>query len=217
MNPPIHSKLPNVVTTIFTVMSRLATEQGAINLGQGFPDFPMNAELTALVARAMEEGYNQYAPMPGWMPLRESLAAKAESLYGAVINPDTEITITPGGTYAIYSSLTAILQPGDEVIVFEPAYDSYIPNIEINGAKAVTVPLVYPDYHIDWEAVKNAISPRTRAIILNSPHNPTGSVLGAPDIESLRNLVKGTDLFIISDEGYEHLIYDNIPHQRILR
>ena len=217
MNPPIHSKLPNVGTTIFTVMSRLATEQGAINLGQGFPDFPMNAELTALVARAMEKGYNQYAPMPGWMPLRESLAAKAESLYGAVINPDTEITITPGGTYAIYSSLTAILQPGDEVIVFEPAYDSYIPNIEINGAKAVTVPLVYPDYHIDWEAVKNAISPRTRAIILNSPHNPTGSVLGAPDIESLRNLVKGTDLFIISDEVYEHLIYDNIPHQSMLR
>lgn len=198
-------------------MSRLATEQGAINLGQGFPDFPMNPELTGLVAKAMEEGYNQYAPMPGWMPLRESIAEKAADLYGTGINPDTEITITPGGTYAIYSSLTAILQPGDEVIVFEPAYDSYIPNIEVNGAKAVTIPLVYPDYHIDWNAVRNAISSRTRALILNSPHNPTGSVLREDDIAALRSLLTGTDLFIISDEVYEHLIYDGIPHQSMLR
>lgn len=217
MNPPFHSKLPNVGTTIFTVMSRLATKQGAINLGQGFPDFPMNPELTGLVAKAMEEGYNQYAPMPGWMPLRESIAEKAADLYGTGINPDTEITITPGGTYAIYSSLTAILQPGDEVIVFEPAYDSYIPNIEVNGAKAVTIPLVYPDYHIDWNAVRNAISSRTRALILNSPHNPTGSVLREDDIAALRSLLTGTDLFIISDEVYEHLIYDGIPHQSMLR
>lgn len=217
MNPPITSKLPHVGTTIFTVMSRLAAEQGAINLGQGFPDFPMSRELTGLVSKAMEEGHNQYAPMPGWLPLRESLAAKAEYLYGAAVNPDTEITITPGGTYAIYSALTGILQPGDEVIVFEPAYDSYIPNIEINGAKAIPVPLVYPDYHIDWEAVKAVVGPRTRAIILNSPHNPTGSVLRTGDIESLQNLLRGTDIFIISDEVYEHLIFDGLPHQSMLR
>ena len=147
----IQSKLPNVGTTIFTVMSALANEHKAVNLGQGFPDFDMSEELTGLVNKAMRTGFNQYAPMPGWMPLREAIAAKIEYLYKTRVNPDTDITITPGGTYAIYSSLTAILQPGDEVIVFEPAYDSYIPNIEINGAKAVPVSLVYPDYKIDWD------------------------------------------------------------------
>lgn len=217
MSPVIHSKLPNVGTTIFTVMSRLATEHNAINLGQGFPDFPMSKELTGLVNDAMLNDFNQYSPMPGWMPLRESIAEKAAFLYGANINPDTEITITPGGTYAIYSSLTAILQPGDEVIVFEPAYDSYIPNIEVNGAKAITIGLIYPDYHIDWEAVKAAISPKTKAIIINSPHNPTGSVIGEIDIAALRKLVSGTNIFIISDEVYEHLVFDNIPHQSMLR
>ncbi len=213
----IQSKLPNVGTTIFTVMSALATEHKAVNLGQGFPDFPMSKELTDLVNKAMNDGYNQYSPMPGWMPLRESIAAKVEHLYQTQINPDTEITITPGGTYAIYSAFTTLLQPGDEVIVFEPAYDSYIPNIEINGAKAVTINLVYPDYHIDWEAVRRAINPKTKAIIINSPHNPTGSVIGEKDIEELRKVVQGTNIFIISDEVYEHLIFDNIPHQSILR
>lgn len=217
MTPTIHSKLPNVGTTIFTVMSGLATQHNAVNLGQGFPDFPMSEELTGLVSKAMRDGYNQYAPMPGWMPLREAIAEKAGFLYGAQINPDTEITITPGGTYAIYSAFTTILQPGDEVIVFEPAYDSYIPNIEINGAKAVTISLVYPDYHIDWEAVRAAITPRTRAIIINSPHNPTGSVIGEKDIAELRKTVEGTGIFIISDEVYEHLIFDGIPHQSLLR
>jgi methionine transaminase len=217
MTPTIQSKLPQVGTTIFTVMSRLATEHQAINLGQGFPDYPMSRELTGLVSRAMNEDYNQYSPMPGWMPLREAIAEKSALLYGASLNPDTDITITPGGTYAIYTALTTILQPGDEVIVFEPAYDSYIPNIEVNGAKAVTISLVYPDYHIDWEAVKEAVTPRTKAIILNSPHNPTGSVIRERDIESLRKLVADTGIFIISDEVYEHLIFDGIPHLSMLR
>lgn len=213
----LQSKLPNVGTTIFTVMSALANEYKAVNLGQGFPDFPMSHELTGLVNEAMQNNFNQYAPMPGWMPLREAIAKKAEFLYAANINPDTEITITPGGTYAIYSSLTAILQPGDEVIVFEPAYDSYIPNIEINGAKAVTVDLVYPGYHIDWQAVKKAVTAKTKAIIINSPHNPTGSVISENDIQELRKITEGTNIFIISDEVYEHLIFDHIPHQSMLR
>jgi len=198
-------------------MSGLATHHNAVNLGQGFPDFPMNEELTELVNWAMKNNFNQYSPMPGWFPLRETIAEKVEFLYHTKINPDTEITITPGGTYAIYSAFTAILNPGDEVIVFEPAYDSYIPNIEINGAKAITINLVYPDYHIDWAAVKKAITSKTKAIIINSPHNPTGSVITENDIQELRKIVEGTNIFIISDEVYEHLIFDTIPHQSILR
>lgn len=213
----IRSKLPNVGTTIFTVMSTLANEHKAINLGQGFPDFPMNEELKELVNKAMKNDYNQYSPMPGWPPLQNAIADKIEFLYKTKVNPGTDITITPGGTYAIYTAFTTILQPGDEVIVFDPAYDSYIPNIEVNGAKAVTVDLVYPGYHIDWEKVKMAITPKTKAIIINSPHNPTGSVIGEYDIEHLRKTVEGTGIFIISDEVYEHLIFDDIPHQSILR
>ncbi len=213
----IHSKLPAVGTTIFATMSALATEHKAVNLGQGFPDFPMSEELIEGVAKAMRDQYNQYVPMPGWTPLREAIAEKVNFLYGATINPDTEITITPGGTYAIYSAFTSFLQAGDEVIVFEPAYDSYIPNIEVNGAKAVRIPLVYPDYHIDWNAVRAAITPRTRAILINSPHNPTGAVISTTDIEELRKTVEGTSIFILSDEVYEHLIFDGIPHQSILR
>ena len=213
----IQSKLPAVGTNIFTIMSGLATHHNAINLGQGFPDFPMNHELTDLVNWAMKNNFNQYSPMPGWLPLREAIAGKVEFLYQTKINADTEITITPGGTYAIYSAFTTILQPGDEVIVFEPAYDSYIPNIEINGAKAVTINLVYPDYHIDWAAVKKAITSRTKAIIINSPHNPTGNVITENDINELRKAVANTNIFIISDEVYEHLIFDNILHQSILR
>lgn len=216
-SPSIQSKLPNVGTTIFTVMSGLATEYNAVNLGQGFPDFPMSDELTGLVNEAMKKNFNQYSPMPGWRPLMESIAEKVEFLYQTKINPATEITITPGGTYAIYSAFTTILQSGDEVIVFEPAYDSYIPNIEINAAKAITINLVYPDYHIDWAAVRKAVTPKTKAIIINSPHNPTGSVIGEEDIKQLRNIVEGTNIFIISDEVYEHLIFDDIPHQSILR
>src|SRR5688572_27385054 len=149
----IQSKLPEVGTTIFTVMSALATEHKAVNLGQGFPDFPMSPELTELVNDAMRNGFNQYSPMPGWMPLREAIAEKIEFLYNTSINPDTEITITPGGTYAIYTALTTVLQPGDEVIVFEPGYDSYIPNIIVNGAIPVRINLQFPEYKIDWNEV----------------------------------------------------------------
>jgi methionine transaminase len=213
----IQSKLPNIGTTIFTVMSALATEHKAINLGQGFPDYPMSEELIAKVNEAMRNGNNQYAPMPGLVALRESIAEKVELLYQSKMNPDTEITITPGGTYAIYTALTTILQPGDEVIVFEPAYDSYIPNIEINGAKAIPLPLTYPDYKIDWELVEQAINPKTKAIIINSPHNPTGSVIDRQDIEALKKITDGTNIFIISDEVYEHLIFDELPHESILK
>ena len=213
----IHSKLPNAGTTIFTVMSGLANQYNAINLGQGFPDYQMSEELMNKVNEVMHKGWNQYVPMQGYMPLRESIAEKIEYLYQAKIFPDTQITITPGGTYAIYTALTTALQPGDEVIVFEPAYDSYIPNIEINDAIPVLIGLKFPEYKIDWEEVKRKISPKTRMIMLNSPHNPTGAVLGEEDIQQLRALVKDTNIFILSDEVYEHLIFDNIAHQSILR
>ncbi len=213
----IKSKLPNVGTTIFTVMSALATEHKAVNLGQGFPDYPMSEELTAKVAEAMKNGYNQYAPMPGLIGLRESIAEKVEFLYKTKVNPDTEITITPGGTYSLYSTFTTILQPGDEVILFEPAYDSYIPNIEINGAKAIPLPLTYPDYKIDWDLVRSSINSKTKAILINSPHNPTGSVLDKNDIAELKSVVADTNIFIVSDEVYEHLIYDDLPHESMLK
>jgi methionine aminotransferase len=213
----IKSKLPNVGTTIFTVMSGLATEYKAINLGQGFPDYEMSEELMNKVNEVMHKGYNQYVPMQGYMPLRESIAEKVESLYGATINPVTEITITPGGTYAIYTALTSALQPGDEVIVFQPGYDSYIPNVEINGAIPVLIDLKFPEYKIDWNEVRQKISSRTRMIMLNSPHNPTGAVLDEGDMKELQSIVKDTNILILSDEVYEHLIFDNIPHQSMLR
>lgn len=211
------SKLPTVGTSIFTTMSALALEHKAINLGQGFPDFPMSAELIGLVTKAMNDQYNQYAPMAGWLPLRESIAEKISFLYQTTVDPDTDITITPGGTYALYTAFTTILQPGDEVIVFEPAYDSYIPAIELNGAKAVRLSLVHPHYTIDWQQVKTAITKKTRAILINTPHNPTGAVWSESDIASLRSLVEGTDIIIISDEVYEHLIFDGRQHCSILR
>ena len=217
MSPAIHSKLPDVGTTIFTVMSSLASEYHAINLGQGFPDFPMNEELMNLVTEVMQQGYNQYVPMQGYMPLREALAEKVDFLYSCSIDPGTQITITPGGTYAIYTALTAILQQGDEVMVFEPAYDSYIPNIEINGAIAIRVGMNFPGYTINWDEVRQNITDRTKAIIINSPHNPTGAVLTPEDIQQLRDVVRGTNIFIISDEVYEHLIFDGISHQSVLR
>ena len=217
MNPSIHSKLPNVGTTIFTVMSSLAVEHKAINLGQGFPDYQMSEELVELVNQAMRKGFNQYVHMNGYPPLRESIAAKVEYLYKNKISADTEITITPGGTYALYTSLATILQPGDEVIVFEPAYDSYIPAIELNGAKAVTIELVFPDYSINWNEVKNKINEKTRCIMINSPHNPTGSVLSADDMRQLGAIVKDSNIIIISDEVYEHLIFDGKQHESVLK
>lgn len=215
-SPLIQSKLPDVGTTIFTIMSGLANQYNAINLGQGFPDYQMNEDLINKVSEVMQKGWNQYVPMQGYMPLRESIAEKVEFLYQTKINPDTQITITPGGTYAIYTALTTILQPGDEVIIFEPGYDSYIPNVEINGAVPVLVDLKFPEYKIDWKEVRTKISSKTKAIILNSPHNPTGAVISASDIEELRDIVNGSGIFIVSDEVYEHLIFDDIPHQSIL-
>jgi len=217
INLSINSKLPAAGTSIFTVMSALATELKAVNLGQGFPDFDMSPELTGLVNEAMKKGMNQYAPMRGYTPLLEALAEKVESLYTTIVDPLQQITITPGGTYAIYTALTTVLQPGDEVIVFEPAYDSYIPNIEVNGAIPVLINLQFPDYKIDWASVKERITPKTRMIMINSPHNPTGAVLGEEDIQQLRSIVKDTNIIIVSDEVYEHLIFDNVLHQSILR
>ena len=198
-------------------MSVLAAEHNAINLGQGFPDFLMDETLIALVNAAMQKGNNQYVHMNGLISLRERLAEKINYLYAAAVNPDSEITITPGGTYAIFTALTTVLQPRDEVIVFEPAYDSYIPTIEINGAIPVLISLTYPDYKIDWEMVKQKISSATKMIMLNSPHNPTGSVLSANDIVQLSAIVKDTGIFILSDEVYEHLIFDGLQHQSMLR
>ena len=216
-SPAIASKLPEVGTTIFTVMSSLAAELGAVNLGQGFPDFPMSEELVSLVDQAMRDGYNQYAHMNGLASLREVLAEKIAGLYTTSVNPDTQITVTPGGTYAIYTALTTILRPGDEVIVFEPAYDSYIPNVVINGGIPVRIDLRFPDYRVDWDEVKRKITPRTRLIMLNTPHNPTGAILRPEDMDELRNIVKDTDIFIHSDEVYEHLVFDGLPHCSILR
>jgi len=217
MTPVMHSKLPDVGTTIFTVMSGLAAKLNAVNLGQGYPDYSMSPELVKLVDEAMKQDFNQYVPMQGYMPLRESLAEKVEFLYGTNINPDSQITITPGGTYAIYTALTTVLEPGDEVIVFQPGYDSYIPNVEINGAIPVLVDLKFPEYRIDWDKVRQKISPRTKMIMLNSPHNPTGSVLRKEDIDQLRSIVRNTNIFILSDEVYEHLMFDGLQHQSMLR
>ena len=213
----IRSKLPNVGTTIFTEMSALAIQHNAINLGQGFPDFSMSPELIELVNKAMKDGYNQYTHSNGVPLLRERLADKCFQLYHQTYSPETQITITPGGTYAIYTALTSILHPGDEVIVFEPAYDSYIPNIVINGAKPVLISLAYPDYSIPWVKVREAINSNTKAIIINTPHNPTGAVIRENDILELQNIVANTNIIILSDEVYEHLIFDNLLHYSILR
>ncbi|MFT3682507.1 MAG: methionine aminotransferase [Ferruginibacter sp.] len=217
MMPVIKSKLPNVGTTIFTEMSSLAVQHNAINLGQGFPDFMMDEQLVSLVHESMRKGNNQYAHMNGLPLLRERIAEKAAALYNANINPETGITITPGATYAIYTAFTTVLQPGDEVILFEPAFDSYIPNIEINGATPVPIPLNFPDYSIDWNLVRQKISPKTKVIIINTPNNPAGSVLNENDIEQLRSIVKDTGIFIFSDEVYEHIIFDDLRHESLLR
>ncbi|HEU0063994.1 MAG TPA: methionine aminotransferase [Flavisolibacter sp.] len=214
---PLISKLPNSGTTIFTIMSSLAAETNAVNLGQGFPDYPMNQELIELSFKAMKDGFNQYVHMNGYMPLRESICDKINFLYQSEINAKEEITITPGGTYAIYTSLTSIIGPGDEVIVFEPAYDSYIPGIELNGGKAIRIQLLFPTYKIDWNEVRNKITSKTKAILINSPHNPTGSILTDSDIKELRNIISQFPLYIISDEVYEHLIFDGQKHLSILR
>ncbi len=211
------SKLPNVGTTIFTVMSALAASHQAINLSQGFPDYDCSDELKAMVNEAMQQGHNQYAPMPGLSQLRNAIAAKISQLYQQEAHPDTEITITPGGTYAIFTAIATCIHPGDEVIIFEPAYDSYIPNVLVNGGVPVLIPLSFPDYRINWNEVRSKITPRTRMIMLNTPHNPTGSILQENDIKELEKLVEEFNLIVLSDEVYEHLVFDGAQHHSILR
>jgi methionine aminotransferase len=213
----MQSKLPHIGTSIFTVMSQLAVKHKAINLGQGFPDFPMSAELIECVNQAMKDGGNQYAHSNGVPALREALSEKIHYLYNAHINSETEITITPGGTYALYTAFTTIIEPGDEVIIFEPAYDSYIPNITINGGVVVPIALDFPNYTIPWDKVKAAITPKTKAILVNTPHNPTGTVMSDKDVLVLQEIVLSNNLYLISDEVYEHLIYDHKPHETILK
>jgi methionine aminotransferase len=198
-------------------MSKLAADTTAINLSQGFPDFSCNEELISLVNKFMKAGNNQYAPMAGLIGLREILSEKTEALYGAKYDPESEITITSGATQAIYTAITAVIREGDEVLIFEPAYDCYQPAIELNGGKTIYMQLQSPNYTIDWEKVKKRINHRTKMIIINTPHNPTGSVMSAHDMIMLEKLIKGTDILIISDEVYEHIIFDNHQHQSVAR
>jgi methionine aminotransferase len=206
------SRLPDVGTTIFSVMSALANQHGAINLSQGFPDFESPRELLEAVNRHMLAGHNQYPPMAGVLPLREAIAEKIADLYGVSYSPETEITVTAGATQAIHTAISGVIGPGDEAIVFEPVYDSYIPAIELNGGKAVVCRLCLPDYHIDWTEVKAAMSPRTKMILINSPHNPTGSTLSRLDLETLAEMVRDTDIVIMADEVYEHVVFDGEKH-----
>ncbi len=213
----IKSKLPKSGTSIFAVMTALATEHQAINLAQGFPDFDVNPKLTELVNHYMKAGMNQYAPMPGVIKLREKIAAKTEELYSAVYDSDKEITIVPGATHGIFAIISAMIKEGDEVIVLEPCYDSYVPAIELNGGRAVYVELKQPDYKVDWNEVKKLINFHTKLIIINTPHNPSGSILSAQDMQKLEKLVKNTDIVIVSDEVYEHIIFDKVEHQSVAR
>lgn len=214
---PMTSKLPDVGTTIFTVMSKMAADHGAINLSQGFPDFEAPAELIERVSHYMRRGMNQYAPMQGVPALRQRIAAKIGLLYGVDVDPDTQITVTSGATEALYAAITVVVQNGDEVIVVEPAYDSYVPAIQLSGGRPVYVPMVFPGYRVDWDRLRDAVSERTRLIILNSPHNPTGTALDDGDVALLQEIVGGRDIYILSDEVYEHIIFDGRPHQSMLR
>ena len=210
--PALTSRLPKVGTTIFTVMSALATEVGAVNLGQGFPDFECDSRLLDEVNRAMRAGLNQYPPMAGVPALREAVAAKVETLYGRRYDPGTEITITAGATQAILTAVLCCVNPGDEVIVLEPCYDSYIPNLDLAGAKVVRVPLTPRTFRPDLDAIATAITPRTRALLLNTPHNPSATVWTHQEMQRLAALLAPTDVLLISDEVYEHMVYDGQPH-----
>lgn len=211
----IQSKLPHTDTTIFTVMSKLAEEHNAINLSQGFPDYDCDPKLLNFVTDAMQKGFNQYAPMPGLPLLRELIAEKVSDLYGASYHPDTEITITAGGTQAIFTALSSCINSGDEVIIFEPAYDCYAPAVKLLGGLVKPYELVPPNYEIDWEMVKKLFTANTKMIILNSPQNPTGCILSEKDIKALIKLTKNTDILILSDEVYEHIIFDERKHQSV--
>jgi len=213
----LNSKLPGAGTTIFTVMSRMAQDCNAINLAQGFPDFDGPQALRNRVSYHLDHGHNQYAPLAGVAELSEQIAAKIRLLYGHGIDPEQQVTITPGATEAIYCAVTAVVHPGDEVIVFDPAYDTYEPSVTLNGGITRHIPTYYPDFRIDWDRVRDAISRKTRLIILNSPHNPTGTTLTPADIECLRDVVAGTGIFLLADEVYEHMVFDGRPHLSLLR
>ena len=213
----LDSKLPHAGTSIFAVMSKLALENGAINLSQGYPDFPTSPRLIELVHKAMITGHNQYAPMPGIFSLREAIAEKLDRLYGTHYDPDTEITVTAGATQAIFTAIAATVRKDDEVILFAPAYDSYAPSIEANGGIPVEIEMELPSFTIDWQKVKQSINERTRMILINTPHNPTGSVLSDQDMQQLRDLTANSSIIILSDEVYEHMIYDGQKHNSVAR
>jgi methionine aminotransferase len=213
----VQTKLPKVGTTIFSVMSQLAVQHRAVNLGQGFPDFEPPEALRNALGRAMAEGLNQYAPGIGTAALREQIALKTERLYGHKLNPETEVTVTSGATEALFAAIAAVVRAGEEVIVFDPAYDSYEPAIELQGAHAVHIPLSVPSFSIDWQRVRESITPRTRMILINSPHNPSGAVLSAQDLDELAAIVRDTPIVVLSDEVYEHIVYDGAEHQSVLR
>ncbi len=214
---PIDSRLPDVGTTIFTVMSRLAQACGAINLSQGFPDFSPDPALAAAVSEAIAAGHNQYPPMAGLPALREAIAHKLEGEYGARYEPESEITVTAGATQALFTAITALVQPGDEVIVFEPAYDAYGPAVRLQGAQLRAIPLRAPNWRPDWDAFKAALSPRTRLVIVNTPHNPTGSIWPREDMLQLAALLDGSRVCVLSDEVYEHMVFDGAEHQSVAR
>lgn len=210
------SKLPNVGTTIFTRMSQLAAECGALNLSQGFPDFDSPAPLLEAVARHVMAGHNQYSPMTGLPALREQVAAKVASFYGRNVSADAEVTIVPGATEGIFCAVQALIRAGDEAIVLDPCYDSYEPSVELAGGRCVHVPLSLPDFRIDWQRMADAITPRTRLIFLNSPHNPSGALIDRADLDRLAALIRDREIYLISDEVYEHLIYDGVQHASVL-
>ena len=211
------TKLPKVGTTIFTVMSQLAAEHGAVNLGQGFPDFAVPQRLVDELDRAMRAGHNQYAPMTGVAPLRQAIAEKVLRCYGREVDPDTEITVTSGATEALFNAIHAVVRPGEEVIVLDPAYDSYEPAIDLAGARAVHVPLDPQTFAVDWDRVRAAVTPKTRLLIVNSPHNPSGAMFDQADIGELAAMLEGTGIYLISDEVYEHIVFDGRRHESILR
>ncbi len=213
----IQTKLPKVGTTIFSVMSQLAAQHQAVNLGQGFPDFEPPQGLRDALTRAMNEGRNQYAPMHGTAALREQIVLKTQRLYGCALDVDASITVTSGATEAIFAAIAATVRSGEEVIVFDPAYDCYEPAIELQGARAVHIALTVPSFAIDWQRVRDAITPRTRMILINSPHNPSGAVLSAADLDTLAAIVRDTDIVVLSDEVYEHIVYDGAQHESVLR
>ena len=212
----ITSKLPNVGTTIFTRMSQLAAETGALNLSQGFPDFDGPQALRDAVGRHIASGHNQYSPMTGLPALRTQVAAKIARSYGVHVDADTEVTITPGATQAIFCAIQAVIHAGDEVIVFDPCYDSYEPSVELAGGRCVHVQLGLDDFSIDWQKLTDALTPRTRMIILNTPHNPSGALISRAELDQLAALIADRDIYLISDEVYEHLVYDGVPHVSVL-